>query len=546
MQPFDLQTAVNSQSWTWLLDLPRRLNVAIEIVDAHGVPMLPAGAGDMAAAFRRLVTHEGSPLRSAISNATQLSPQAVQIDGIVSVCFALAPAGVLVLSRHASEESEPAENVRQDVEFVGSWLAGVVEANLASAPNAGTDESHMLGSLQRLLDEAVSRGSVRHVVSAFIETLAVWLDIDVRGYVADAHGRFFQFVWPVGADRSTMPPELDGAAVPVETTLVRLPLSESERLGFASTSRAIVVRRLPIHTGSSWLMVFAGAIDSHDMRPLTVYSDLLRESLNDLTAEAIDRAVAAIMSHLSRTDDPVETTAQLAVDEIVAAVGARQGALVVTAAGGKQELAVGNTELIRAPEHAASDHLVVQSAHNGHLVALAVSEGISRFTAHQRDILEAATALLHPWARAALQRSGQAERRIAHLPFQAWIEQLASATIEEGGHASVIVISIPDMALRPGFMQTQVGRIRNHLRPSDFAGNLTGSEIAVLLRDTPAEQAAFVSARLKKLLEWDDIANEAIQPCIGMISCSADRRLEGSIVRAARENAARSRVEYNP
>jgi len=52
MQPFDLRTAVNRQSWAWLLDLPHRLNVAIEIVDERSLPMLPVGSGHTAAALQ--------------------------------------------------------------------------------------------------------------------------------------------------------------------------------------------------------------------------------------------------------------------------------------------------------------------------------------------------------------------------------------------------------------------------------------------------------------------------------------------------------------
>jgi GGDEF domain-containing protein len=86
-------------------------------------------------------------------------------------------------------------------------------------------------------------------------------------------------------------------------------------------------------------------------------------------------------------------------------------------------------------------------------------------------------------------------------------------------------------------MHAQVVKIRNELRPSDFAGNLTGGEIGVLLRDTPADNAATVSARLKRVLQWDVSAGKVIQPSIGMMSCSPESPFEGSIVRAARENS---------
>ncbi len=284
-------------------------------------------------------------------------------------------------------------------------------------------------------------------------------------------------------------------------------------------------------------MVFKGTINRHDEARLTVYSDLLHEALDDLTAEATASAVAAITEHLSIANQPVEAKAQSALDQIVTAVGARHGALVVTTAGGTQALAIGNTDLLEESAHRAPpDRLVVQSAHNGDVMALAVAGEGRRFTAHERDVLEAAAAVLQPWVRVALQRSGPGERRRGHRPFQAWIDRLASETIQEGGHASVIVISIPDMALRPEFMQAQVVRIKNELRPSDFAGRLTSGEIAVLLRDTQADQAAVVSDRLKKLLQWDVTAGRPIEPSIRMVSCSPESQCEGSIVRAARKN----------
>jgi hypothetical protein len=539
MQPFDFRTAVNRQSWDWLFDLPHRLTVAIEIVDERCLPALPVGSGHTATALRNLIT-EGSPLQSAIANATHASPQAVVVDGTLCVCLALAPAGVLILARELREEGEPPEKHREDLELVGSWLAAAVEADLASEPSGTGTESHMIASLQRLLNEAVSRGSVRNVVSAFVETMAVWRDIDVYGYVGGTNGRSFLSVSPLGADQSAMAAELDDAVMPADRAMVRLSPSEIERFGFGSAARDVLLRRISTDTGASWLMVFAGTIDSRDEPRLTVYSDLLRGSLNDLTAETMDRVVATILRHLSRSNGPVEMTAQLALDEVIAAVGAQQGALAVTAAGGKHVLAVGNSDLLTGWEDGApaADRLVVQSAHDGNSMAVAVAGEGGRFTAHDRDILEAAVALLQPWTRAALERSEQTERRAAHLPFQAWIERLASETIQEGGHASVILISIPDMALRPGFMQAQVAKIRNQLRPSDFAGNLTPGEIAVLLRDTPAGDAAFVRARLQKLLEWDEGAGDGIQPSIGMISCSAESHVDGSIVGAARENAA--------
>lgn len=50
MEPSDLERAVGERSWEWLADLPRRLNVVIEVIDDRHGPMFPAGSTPGAAA----------------------------------------------------------------------------------------------------------------------------------------------------------------------------------------------------------------------------------------------------------------------------------------------------------------------------------------------------------------------------------------------------------------------------------------------------------------------------------------------------------------
>lgn len=441
MKSFDLRAMVESHSWTWLLDLARHLNVAIDIVDDQFAPLLPIDfddASDDHAALRGLLTTEGSPLRSTISIATPSSAHAVAIDNRLCICRGLSPAGTLVVARKMS--SGGAEESRLELESIGIWLATAIDGSLSDEQADAIADAHLVASLRRLLHEAVARDSPRGVVSAFVETLAVWLEIEVHGYVAGAPGRFLHSLSPVGADHSAVPAALDDDVVPAGTAMVRLSSSETERFEFTSVPDDVLIRRIAAHGSASWVMVFAGTIDRHDEARLTVLSDLCRDALNSVSLEPV-RAPAALL----REDD----------DEPAA-----------------------------APP------------------------------------------------------SDRNERRSAHRPFHTWIERLASQTIEEGGQASVILISIPDEDARPEYMQAQVVKVRNDLRPSDFAGSLAGGEIGVLLRDTPADQAAAVSARLEKLLQWDVNTGKAIQPSIGMVSCSADSLCEGSFLRAARENCA--------
>jgi hypothetical protein len=438
MKPFDLPTVVASHPWTWLLHLGRHLNVAIDIVDDRYEPLLPTEDGDMSdehAALRALLSTEGSPLRTTIAIATPSSAHAVAIDHQLCICHGLSPAGTLVVAR--TMKAGGAEDSRLELESIGIWLAAAIEGSLSNGAADAVADSHMVGSLRRLLDDAVARESTRGVVSAFVETLAVWLEIEVHGYVAGAPGRFLLSLSPVGADHSTVPAALDDDVVPAGTAMVRLSSSETVRFEFTSVPDDVLIRRIAAHGSASWVMVFAGTINRSDEARLTVLSDLCRDALNTLTVEPI-------------------VAPEVVLDESAAAA-------------------------------ASSD---------------------------------------------------QSERRSAHRPFHAWIERLASQTIEEGGHASVIVIAIPDEDARPEYIQAQVVKVRNDLRPSDFAGGLTGGEIGVLLRDTAADQAAAVSARLEKLLQWDVTTGKAIQPSIGIVSCSADSQREGSFVRAARENRA--------
>jgi len=443
MTSFDLQTMVESHSWTWLLDLGRHLNVAIDIVDDQCVPLLPINGSDTSddyAALRGLLSTESSPLRSTISIATPSTAHAVAIDHLLCVCNGLSPAGTLVVARKL--KAGGAEDSRLELESIGIWLAAAIDGNLSNGAADAIADSHMVGSLRRLLDDAVARESTRGVVSAFVETLAVWLEIEVHGYVAGAPGRFLLSLSPLGAYHSTVPAALDDDVVPAGTAMVRLSSSETERFEFTSVPDDVLIRRIAVHGSATWVMVFAGTISRSDEARLTVLSDLCRDALNTLTAEPI-------------------VTPEIAVVE-------------------------------------------------------------------------------DEWPAAAPQ-SEPSERRSSHRPFHAWIERLASQTIEEGGHAAVIVISIPDEDARPEYIQAQIVKVRNELRPADFAGGLTGGEIGVLLRDTPADQAAAVSARLEKLLQWDVTTGKAIQPSIGMVSCSAESPCEGSFVRAARENCGRPR-----
>ena len=119
MQPSDLESAVKRQSWEWLFDLPPRLNVAIEVIDAELVPVFPPGSTRAAAALRRILTSREPSLVSAISNALRSeTPAGAEADRLQVLCFRLSQ-GVFSSWRGSCPATvRPATPVR-----ISSWSA---------------------------------------------------------------------------------------------------------------------------------------------------------------------------------------------------------------------------------------------------------------------------------------------------------------------------------------------------------------------------------------------------------------------------------------
>jgi hypothetical protein len=133
---------------------------------------------------------------------------------------------------------------------------------------------------------------------------------------------------------------------------------------------------------------------------------------------------------------------------------------------------------------------------------------------------------------AALDESRQRERRQQFRPVDRLFDELAAETIGAGQPASVIVVSVDATALQPGVLQTWVGTVRQHLRAGDVAGILSNTEIAVLLSDASADDAAVVAARLKGILQSD--AGALVTPIFRTTTRVPEAAFEGSLVDAAR------------
>ena len=219
--------------------------------------------------------------------------QAVRIGHAQVGCFPLTiermENGVLLLAMRSPDPQ--AEEVRNELERIGSWLRSAIEAHLTSG-SASQEDLERVSSFWRILRDSIWRGSDAGIVAAFAEILAVWHDLEVYGYIETSRGAFVRAVTLPGADLSESPATIAREALPGGGHLSKLPVAELERLGFATT-RDLVVKRLGEGAGS-WLIVLSGAPVSHELAALTLYLELLKDVMESALSVGASSAVASV------------------------------------------------------------------------------------------------------------------------------------------------------------------------------------------------------------------------------------------------------------
>jgi hypothetical protein len=538
MQVSDLDSAANRQACEWLGEVAQRLNVVIEVIDAHHVLLCPVGSTLDAANVRGTLTNGDSSVHSTMDDAMQSKmPLPLMIDDMQALCFGLAPGGVLLLARHA-EHDESFEECRNDLESVGAWLTAAIESSLGQ-PNAVAVEPYRILSFRRILRDATTRGSFRRVIGAFVEAMSVWDDVRVSAYVPAAADGFFQYVPTMAVRPASAPDHLDQSVLPRLGRITRLARGEADRLGLAPDPGDTLLFRFGIGTETEWALVFSGMIDDRVEVRLRVYSDILREALSDVLTMAISR-IAADVGRRPTPSEPLENAVKTALGQLVTAVGGREAAMSLATTVGRQLLAVGKADLLSGLDQLRPNRLVVRVSDGSGVMTVAIERDQIPFAAFEREIIEAGAAAMLPWVQTSLQRSRDAERRHSFRPIDTVFDQLATEAVAAGQQASVIVMFVDAAALHPGLLPAWVGRIRGQLRGGDRAGMLSDHEIAVLLCGASADQAATVSARLQQLLE-SDASNGVVHPNIGMTTRVPDTPFEGSLVGAARASASCAR-----
>jgi hypothetical protein len=533
MQQTDFDSAISRQSWEWLVDLAPRLDIIIEMVDEHQAPLFPAGPTPEAVEFRTMLTSREPTIALAMSDVLESrKPVFVSVENLQAVCCSLASGGVLFVAR---PNVESVEECRQDLEAIAHWLTGAIDATLAQT-SAISVEPYRIVSFRRILREATARGSARKVIGAFVEALSVWDDVRARCYVAGANGGFVPYGAALSAPPSTHD-RLDDVVSPAHGRIVRLSRSEIEGLGIVPEPGDTLMLRI-LAGDIAWLLVFSGMIDDREQVRLRVYSDILRESLHDTATMATSRLVAEVSRPQRPTNEPPESSGQIALDQLMDAVNATRGGLALTA-GGRPALVVGLTDLLAEPDQAEGNRLVVRSSDGDSVMIVVCEREQSPFTALDREMILAGMAVVHRWMQTGLQRSSDGERRRRFRPIDSVFDQLADNAIATGRQASVVVVSVDEAAGRGGVLAASVGKIRAQLRAGDFAGVLSEREIAVLLCGASSDHAALVSARLMKMLKSGDSTGAFLNSAIGMTTRSPESSFHGSLVGAARARATR-------
>jgi hypothetical protein len=548
---FDLRAAVRAQSWTWLGAIVRRFKLAVEIVDDRGILCAPIMAPSHTTPLRRVL--DGSPsyeFRAALDSALQTNQQQrASADGIDVLCLPLAlgdaTIGALVLTRDPPPHASSAD-ARSDAEIdaAASWLARAIEAQLDGSTTEHEDAEAFdrVSSLQRLLHDVVDRGVEHEVLTSFAEALIAWDDIEVRAYVEDIHGRFMLAVATPGIDRGEAERVPSIGSISGDRILMRLPFTEAARLGFRRDSDVFLARIGGNHS-QPWLLLFSGVISAPDESRLALYVDLLREAVVRVATIAETRTSWAILQPLLGHTDSVEEIGQAALAELTRVVDGLGSALVVTASNGVPTLNIADNAAFSTVGQSSQVDELVSTHHvlDVHTMVLTVRRAHGNpFTRREQQLVDRAAATFAAWLPGVLPGLPQVqERRTENRGFDEVVDRVAVQQVADGLDVVMLVVVAPAAVSRPGLLHKWVAEIRGQLRASDLAGSLSDREIGVLLSGTTPNDLAAVRARILRRVTVVETGRGTARVAIGVASRSAGVVAAESLVRLARQDAAR-------
>ena len=542
---FQFGAAVRSRSWDWLFALRKRLNVELQLVDDGQSPLLTASGGGVDALLSEKAS--GPPaeasakagLRVAISTAIRTrTPQAVAAGRvqtvIVPVTLDRVVSGALVVARRTPPD-QALEGVRNQLELVGFWLTNAIEAHLQSPPAAQGDLDRV-SALCRLLADDPDGRSDREIVRTFIESLAVWHDLEAAGYVETVDEYALEVSLP-GADPSRTPAAIPRTALPDLDGVTRLARSDFDRLGFSGAADVVLT-----HLGEgpgSWLVAIAGSIESDELQRISLYATLLDQAVSRATHAATAGVLSTVSKLLVADPDNPEEQARQAVRHVQTALAMTRAAFTVTSGTGTTLLNVGPA-FAAADLAAGSDAgTVVIIRRDPQFYAMAmVAEWPAdhRVTQRETHIVEAVAGLLESWVKRLVRQSGHvSDRRRSARGFDDVLERFARDAVQGGIPVTAVVISFADAAFRPDLTQARVARLREHLRGSDLVGRLREGDVGLLLQDTAAAQAEALIVRVRRVLEREGVPPGQVS--IGMATRRPGEPTTGALAEEARQRA---------
>jgi len=458
-------------------------------------------AGDVAA----LLTSGDIGLRRAVTAALETgAPQACQVERTHLMCFRITvdqrAAGTLILGARATA-SEPADQTRRALTLIGPWFGAAVEAHLSSPPGA-EDVLERVSAFHRILRDATADESDRALVRVLADTLAVWHDVAVLGYIEGQDGAFTRDTTLPGADLTRSPATIAAGAAPVGTDLAQLPNIEIDRLGFSAEHLAI--RRFGAGPGS-WLIAMEADLSPDEVTTLELYLDLLDDAIRQVAVARTARAGAAATGCLFDGRAQPADQALHAMAEMRMATRTSRAALAVTSATG--------TPLVRVASHAEPDTpqasgpdvppvILVRSAPGRYVAKIGLEFPPGAGPTHQDyRVAETIADVIGTWVPWAQTHGAGAERRAFPEAFATVLERAAGQALARGETVTLILFSSQALALSPHASQDQLAPIRGHVRAGDLVGLLADDELGVLLRASGGERRATTARRLRHIVE---------------------------------------------
>jgi len=500
-----LTRIVASQSWKWLVDIRRRLDVVVEVFDEKSTLLLPPLDGRGATAVRRLIVPiPAEPLLGAVQRSMRdLTQEVVTVGGFCFTCTPIVVVGHAIAALLVGEEESVDPEVRDvaRLERLGSWLAGAIELPFANAAVDDPSELLQLSSLYRLLDRAIASGSETAVVRIFVEALAVWGDIECRAYVRDLAGQFFLAVALPGSDPAQAPASLVLDPVPATSAISRLSPGERRRLGF-DEAVDIAVAAVRGRETAQWLMAVSAPTDARWAARLAIYLDVLAQGLTSTTAIGLSRLTWAMTQHLLLRDSP-QLAMQAAIGELSAVIDG-SACFSLFRSDGLDVLTVGEpTKILVAPAPAKTPHLlilpiVVPEPYAAIIGVLKAGPGA--FNRRDEMLLQTTASMLSAWLTPLVQRLSElGDRRVAQRTFDQFVGQYENdpAMLDD---LSMVVISVGDALVSPRLARDWISAIRGQLRPTDLVGRLLSGDVGILLLRTANHGAEIVAQRLHRLL----------------------------------------------